>query len=106
MAKYLLLYGAGKMGATEAEQQALMAAWTAWFTQIGDALVDPGNPTTQNAKTIASNGTVSDITNGMIPGGYSIVKADSMDAAVAIAKGCPVLQGGSNLMVFETFDVM
>jgi hypothetical protein len=29
-----------------------------------------------------------------------------MDAAVAIAKGCPVLQGGASIEVAETFDVM
>ncbi|MCD9014719.1 YciI family protein [Parachryseolinea silvisoli] len=29
-------------------------------------------------------------------GGYIIVKADSVDEAVAFAKGCPVLQGDGN----------
>ena len=38
--------------------------------------------------------------------GYTILTADSLDEATTLAKGCPVLQGGANLMVFETFDVM
>jgi hypothetical protein len=29
-----------------------------------------------------------------------------MGVAVAIAKGCPVLQGGASIEVAETFDVM
>ncbi|MBD0378319.1 MAG: transcription initiation protein, partial [Flavisolibacter sp.] len=29
-------------------------------------------------------------------GGYIIVKADSVDEAVEMAKGCPVLQGEGN----------
>jgi hypothetical protein len=38
--------------------------------------------------------------------GYSLLKADSLDDAVAKAKGCPVLQGGASITVFETFEVM
>jgi hypothetical protein len=41
-----------------------------------------------------------------MPSGYSIIKADSLDAAVALAKGCPVLKGGATIMVFETFNAM
>ena len=40
------------------------------------------------------------------PSGYSIIKADSLDAAVETAKGCPVLAGGASLVVSETFPVM
>jgi hypothetical protein len=106
MANYLLLYGGGSMPQSEAEQKAIMDAWTAWFTKLGDALVDPGNPTTPNAKTIYSNGKVSDGPGGVMASGYSVIKADSLDAAVALAKGCPVLQGGAQISVFETFNVM
>ena len=106
MASYLLLYNGGSMPESEAEQKAVMDAWTAWFTQLGSALADPGNPTTPNAKTIHSNGTVSDGPVGAMASGYSIIKADSLDAAVALAKGCPVLQGGAQISVFETFNVM
>ena len=38
--------------------------------------------------------------------GYSIIQADSLDEAVAKAKGCPVLQGGAQIVVLETFNVM
>ena len=40
------------------------------------------------------------------PSGYSIVQADSLDAAVALAKGCPVLAGGATVLVSETFPAM
>jgi hypothetical protein len=103
---YLLLYSGGGMPATEAEQKTVLQAWTAWFGKIGSALVDGGNPTTPNSKTIASDGTVTDNAGGMMPSGYSIIKADSLDAAVALAKGCPVLQGDAKVMVYETFQTM
>jgi hypothetical protein len=37
---------------------------------------------------------------------YSIVSADPLDAAVDMAKGRPVLQGGATITVYETFAVM
>src|SRR5215469_14740612 len=106
MANYLLLYTGGRMPETEAEQAAVMKAWTNWFGELGSALVDGGNPTTGQAKTIASNGTVSTGSELGMASGYSIIKADSLDEAVAKAKGCPVLQGGAKIVVLETFNVM
>ena len=38
--------------------------------------------------------------------GYTLIKADSLDNAVEIAKGCPVLIGGAKVAVYETFDAM
>src|SRR5215469_18297444 len=106
MANYLLLYSGGRMPESEAEQAAVMQAWTGWFGELGSALVDGGNPTTGQAKTIASTGTVSDGSELGMASGYSIIKADSLDEAVARAKGCPVLQGGAKIVVLETFNVM
>ncbi len=38
--------------------------------------------------------------------GYSIVEAADIDAATAIAKGCPVVtHGGGSVEVGETFEV-
>ena len=37
---------------------------------------------------------------------HLIISADSLDAAVDMAKGCPVLQGGAKITVYETFSVM
>ena len=78
----------------------------AWFGKLGSALSDGGNPFTPNAKTIAPDGKVSNGSGGPMPSGYSVIKADLLDAAVALAKGCPVLKGGATIMVFETFNAM
>jgi hypothetical protein len=40
------------------------------------------------------------------PSGYSVLKADSLDQAVELSKGCPVLAGGATVLVSETFPVM
>jgi hypothetical protein len=106
MADYVLLYTGGGMPETEAEQAAVMKAWDAWFAQVGGGLKDGGNPFTPAAKTIGANGSVSDGAPGPLHTGYTIVTADSLEAATTIAKGCPVLQGGASVTVYETFPVM
>ena len=58
------------------------------------------------ARSIAADGSVSEGGIAATASGYSIVLADSLDAAVDIAKGCPVLQGGAQISVYETFAVM
>lgn len=106
MANFVLLYSGGSMPETQAEQAQVMQAWEAWFGKIGSNLVDGGNPFTPAAKSIATNGKVSDGPVGALASGYSIIKADSLDAAVEVARACPVLLGGSQITVYETFPVM
>ena len=106
MSKYVLLYSGGSMPQSEAETKQVMKAWDAWFSKLGKAVVDQGDPFTPIAKAVMSDGTVK---NGSVDGmatGYSIIEANSLDEAVKLAKDCPVLQGGAKLTVFETMNVM
>ncbi len=104
MANFVLLYTGGGMPATEAEQKAVLKAWEDWFGKLNGSLVDGGNPFTPTAKTIASDGKVSEGPIGSMASGYSVIKADSLDKAVALAKGCPVLKSGAKITVYETFN--
>ena len=106
MANFVLLYTGGGMAETPAEQEAVMQAWGAWFGKLGSALVDGGNPFTPVTKTISKGGKVSDGPVGTLATGYSIVKADSLDAAVQLAQGCPIIEDGGQVTVYETFPVM
>jgi hypothetical protein len=103
MSTYLLTYHGGSMPESKEEQDQVMAAWTSWFGKLGDALVDGGNPTSKS-KAISPDGSVMDATSA--PSGYSIIKADDLDSAVELSKGCPVLAGGAAVVVSETFSVM
>lgn len=105
MTNFLLIYTGGGMPETEEEQAAVMKAWTAWYEQLGPAVVDAGNPVGA-AKSIAADGSVSDGAVGTPATGYTIIAAESMDDAVDKAKSCPVLDGGSQISVYETFAVM
>jgi len=103
--KFLLAYHGGGMPESQEEQAKVMAAWGAWFGSAGGAITDPGNPVSQS-RTIAPDGSVSQGGGANPVSGYSLLEAESLDAAVAIAQGCPVLQGGATIEVAETFDVM
>jgi hypothetical protein len=103
MANYLLTYYGGGMPETPEENAKVTQAWTAWFGVLGEAVVDGGNPTSQS-RAISPDGSVMDAT--MAPTGYSIIKAENLDAAVRAAKGCPVLADGATVVVSETFAAM
>ena len=104
MPKYVLAYHGGGMAATEADQAAVMQAWIAWFDSLGGAVVDGGNPTGQS-KTVGAGGAVSDGGGANPLSGYSLISADGIDAAVALAKGCPILQSGGSVEVAEALDM-
>jgi len=106
MAKYVLIYTGGSMPETEAEMAAVLQAWGAWYGGLGSAIVDGGNPFSPQAKSITSAGAVNDGPVGTMATGYTILAADSLDAAVGMAQGCPILQAGGQISVYETFEVM
>lgn len=103
MPKYLFAYTGGSTPESEEEQQRVMSQWMSWFGSLGDAVVDGGNPVAA-AKTVAGGGSVSDGGQSSLTG-YSLVSADSLDAAAEMAKGCPVLEAGGAVEVYETIDV-
>ena len=99
MAKYVLVYQGGGMAETEEAQQASMAKWGAWFGSLGAAVVDGGAPFGPSA---AVGGGAS--TTGLT--GYSILEAADLDSAVKLASGCPVVDDGGSVDVYEAIDVM
>jgi hypothetical protein len=105
MATYLLAYHGGGMPETEEQQVRVLAAWNRWYGELGSAVVDPGNPIGLT-KTVDRDGLVSDGGGANPVSGYTIIAADSIDEAVARAKGCPILAGGGTVEVCETFSVM
>jgi hypothetical protein len=104
VASYVLVYKGGGMAETEAEQQAVLAAWGTWYAQLGQAIVDGGNPFGPS-KSVATDGTVSDgAPSGL--SGYTILQAESLGEAAEMARGCPVLSSGGSVEVYEVFPVM
>ncbi len=105
MPNFLLIYHGGGMPETEAEQKAAMAAWEAWYQGMGEeAIVDYGAPVMQS-HTVSKDGHVEN--GGANPAsGYTILKADSYEAACAIAAKNPmVVDGSGSVEVAQTMEM-
>lgn len=92
MPNYVFAYHGGGMPETPEEGAKVMAAWQSWYGSMGDAVVDGGAPVGMS-KTVSTSGVADD--GGSNPlSGYTVVKADTIEAACKMAKGCPILDGG------------
>ena len=98
MPKFLFVYHGGDMPATPEEGEKLMKAWGDWMTQSASALADPGAPVGKSS-TINRDGSVSDNGGANPAAGYSLVEADDLAAAQAVAKGCPHLGSGGSIEI-------
>ena len=103
MSEYFITYHGGNEPASPEEGSAHKAKFGAWVMGLGDAVVNPGTPLGQTM-TLSSNGEASEGGSSTMSG-FSIVKADSMDAAVEIAKACPFLDMGGTLEVSELMEM-
>ncbi len=101
MAKFLLTYHGGGMPDSPEEGEKIMQAWTAWFGDLGSAVIDMGAPCGA-AKTVGPDGSATDGGGANPATGYSLLDAIDLDDAVAKAKGCPVLASGGSVEVSET----
>ncbi len=70
-----------------------MAKWRSWVGGLGDAMVNPGVPL-KRSKLVSSSGVTDGAESNRLTG-FSIVKADSMKAALEMAKKCPHLEHGT-----------
>jgi hypothetical protein len=94
----------GNMQMSPEQIQAMMKPWQDWMGSIAaqNKLVDAGNRLEADGRVVKSDKV---ITNGPYVetkeavGGYTIIKADSLDEAAEISKGCPILQIGGSVEV-------
>lgn len=85
MTKYVFSHFGGGMPETEEETARVLKAWEDWYTDLGPAVVDGGYPFSPMAKSVASDGTVSDGPAGMVSSGYTIVEAGLLDEVAEMA---------------------
>ena len=88
------------------EMQANTKRWMDWIGSIAaqNKLTDRGNRLAPSGKVLKPNDVITDGPYTEIKesiGGYSIIKADDLDQATEIAKGCPGLQFGGSVEVRE-----
>ena len=103
MSQYIMTYLGGNKPATPEEGKQHFAKYQEWLASLGDAAVSPANPF-KNTSTVNPDGSVtSGSTTSM--SGFTIIEADSVEAALSIAKGCPFLDIGGSLEVSELMQM-
>jgi hypothetical protein len=112
MKDFLLVYRVDKntMGAmrdrSPEEMQANTKRWMDWIGGIAaqNKLTDRGNRLVPSGNVVKTDGVIADGPYMEIKeciAGYSIVKTNSIEDAIELAKGCPVLTMGGNVEVRE-----
>lgn len=86
MKKFMFLYKGYMTPTAEIGQ-----AWMKWFEEVGEKMVDGGNPMTAGIE-IMKDGSVKELEFGLDAfTGYSIINAENKDEAIEIAKTNPMI---------------
>ncbi len=103
MPQYLITYLGGDKPSSPEEGKQQFAKYQEWLSSLGDSAVSPANPL-KDTNTVSPDGAVTaGSTTSM--SGFTIIEADSMDAALLIAKACPFLDVGGSLEVSELIEM-
>jgi hypothetical protein len=107
MANFLFVYRGSndaQQRMSQEEMQQHMQKWTEWIGEgmqkgwmldMGDALMPEGRVV--NPKRLVTDGPFVELKE--IVGGFSIVQAETIDAAAELAKGCPALLNAGSVEV-------
>jgi len=99
MNDFMLIYKGGDpewmKNTSQAEMAASMEQWGAWMGMLEkkEQLVSGGSPLEYSGNSIDQDGVVTDLSSAELKelvSGYSIIKANNIDEATAIAKECPI----------------
>jgi hypothetical protein len=107
MAKFLFVYRRGNDTAHKMTPEEMQQHMQKWHTWIAEGLrkgwiLDSGDALTQEGRVVNARKVVTDgpfVESKEIVGGFSIVQADTLDAAAELAKGCPGLLAGGAVEV-------
>jgi hypothetical protein len=107
MARFLFVYRRDRNAAAAMTPEALEKALERWRVWIGEGmkqgwLLDAGDGLTQEGRVVRPAGVVTDgpfVESKEIVGGYSIVEADTLEAATALSRGCPALLNGASVEI-------
>jgi hypothetical protein len=106
MSEFLFLFrGSTRLTRSPEETQKSMQKWVAWFKELNEKGVvkDPGNPLDAAGKVV--RGRAKDVHDGPfaeakdLVNGYVVIETATIDAAVALSKGCPILDDGGSVEV-------
>ena len=103
MTQFVLVYLGGNQPSSPEEGKKHFSKYMEWLSSLGDSVVTPMIPL-KDTSTVSSDGTVREGGSSAMSG-FTIIKADSMDAAMSIAQACPFLDIGGSLEVSELMQM-
>lgn len=103
MSQYIIIYLGGDKPSSPEEEKQHMSNYRAWLSSLGDSAISPANPL-KNTNTVHSDGTVTGGSTTSMSG-FTVIEADSMEAALSVAKDCPFLDVGGSLEVSELIQM-
>lgn len=99
MPQFVISYIGGNHPSTPEAGKQHFAKYMDWMRSLGEAAVSPMNPL-KGTSTVNSDGSVTDASITSMSG-FTIIEAESKQAAIGIAKACPFLELGGSLEVSE-----
>ena len=103
MPKYIFVYLGGEYPSSPEEGQKHFEKYQQWLMSLGDAVISPAVPF-KDTHTVRSDGTASPGSTTAMSG-LSIIRAGSMEEAVAAAQSCPFLEIKGTLEVSEMIEM-
>jgi hypothetical protein len=103
MASYMIAYYGGNQPSSREEGMEQMGKWKAWVESLGNKVINPGTPLMSTK--ILTSSTVDEDNDPNSLKGFAVVKAESMDEAVEIAKTDPFLGNGGTIRLSEMMEM-
>ncbi len=103
MPNFMIAYHGGNQPSSKEEGMAQMSKWKAWVEGLGETIVNPGTPLPESK--IVTSSRVVDDNDPNSRKGFAVVNAESMEAAIEIAKSDPFLENGGTIRVSQMMEM-
>ena len=103
MTNFMIAYYGGNQPSSKEEGMARMNTWKAWGDGLGNTIVNPGTPLPVSK--IITSTHVEDDTDPNSMKGFAVVKAASIEAAIAMAQSDPFLDNGGTIRVSQMMEM-
>ena len=102
MNQYIIVYLGGEQPTSPEESQQHMEKYREWLKSLGDSVVSALNPL-KDTHVVSANGATNGSSTAM--SGFTIMKANSLEAVLEMANSCPFLEIGGTLEVSELMQM-
>ena len=103
MKQFVLVYLGGNHPTDPVAANKHMDKYMQWLASLGESVVVPMTPL-KDTTSVRSTGEIREGGSSSMSG-FTILKADSLQAAISIAQSCPFLEIGGSLEVSELMQM-